>query len=607
MERKTELQLNMIADARKKDLTVNQRTMDMQWLNSRMEDGRMGNCLALIQREAELEKNYQERTDHAALVNKKVARETALAYEIAKAQREETVAYQRRHLLRERDDSLRKLTKKLEAAYVCRDLQQQIMNNQYRKLQEKAEENKITQKLSDAIYSDKEYREVEMRNKAERANKYCQELQQQLVSRQRQKQCQYEDTLIEKKMLDDIMRTITDEDQREIEQKRELVEKTRQEMVTFKQAQEAWRAKQREIVLAEEKEIEKQQAEFADRQAIVKAERERVLKEREEANRKVAAEILADAAARNERDDIIRSLQEQEHLESNFQQDIIEREKRERVKRENMEALMEQMQIRKQQAAKEREVGANYLKQALESNFQQDIIEREKRERVKRENMEALMEQMQIRKQQAGKEREVGANYLKQMLSLPRMCQRRDFFKPFSFPQMSERENMEALMEQMQIRKQQAAKEREVGANYLKQLKDKMAEEEAKEAEKQRLVKEKNKQHCALLLKQAEEQRLRKIGEAKSDADRARATREYEQKWRAEVAKEREEIVREHVPKLLGYLQAGVIKKADLTTVREGANKDPELAKLNIEGLTLAKRPKRFAKCNAQCLVLREY
>jgi hypothetical protein len=39
-------------------------------------------------------------------------------------------------------------------------------------------------------------------------------LQQQLVNRQQQKQCQYEDSLIEKKMLDDIMRTISDEDKR---------------------------------------------------------------------------------------------------------------------------------------------------------------------------------------------------------------------------------------------------------------------------------------------------------------------------------------------------------------------------------------------------------
>ncbi|KAI5638693.1 trichohyalin-plectin-like domain-containing protein [Phthorimaea operculella] len=413
---------------------------------------------------------------------------------------------------------LRTLTRKLEAAYVCRDLQQQIRNNQYRRLQEKAEENKIAEKLTDSIYSDKEYREVEMRNKAERARNYCQELQQQLVSRQRQKQCQYEDTLIEKKMLDEIMRTITDEDRREIEQKREQMEKTRREMDTFKQAQQAgasgqagqrqakqaqqaWRAKQKQIVLAEEKEIEKQQAVQADRQASVNAKREQIIKQREESNQRVAEEILATEWARQEREDIIRSLQEQEHLEANFQQDISEQMKRERIKRENKEGLMEQMAIKKQQQAQEREIAAN----------------------------------------------------------------------------------------------------------YLKQLKQRMAEEEAKEAEKQRLIKEKNKQHCALLLKQAEEQRLKKIEAEKGDAARANATREYEQKWREEVAKERESIVREHAPKLLGYLQAGVIKKEDLPTVREGANKDPELAKLNIEGLTLAKRPKRFAKCNAQCLVLREY
>lgn len=34
----------------------------MKWLNNRMEDGRMGRLLALIQREADLEKDFQEVT-----------------------------------------------------------------------------------------------------------------------------------------------------------------------------------------------------------------------------------------------------------------------------------------------------------------------------------------------------------------------------------------------------------------------------------------------------------------------------------------------------------------------------------------------------------------
>lgn len=46
-----------------------------------------------------------------------------------------------------------------------------------------------------------------------------------------------------------------------------LVERTCKEMVTFQQARLAWRDKQKRLVLAEEKEIEKQAKEQSDRSA----------------------------------------------------------------------------------------------------------------------------------------------------------------------------------------------------------------------------------------------------------------------------------------------------------------------------------------------------
>ncbi|XP_049869849.1 meiosis-specific nuclear structural protein 1-like [Pectinophora gossypiella] len=501
MEVKTELQKNAIALARRKELEIFQRALDVQWMNNRMEDGRMGRCLALIRREADMEKNFQERTDHAAIVNTKAARETALGMEIAKVQREETCKYMRRHYLRERDPSLRHLATKLQAGYVCRDLQQQILHNEYRRLQEKAEEKRANDVLRASLYSDIENEEIEDRLKAEQCSKYGQELMQQLVSRQRQKQCQYEDTLIEKKMLDEILRTIADEDKREFEQKRELMKKTREEMVTFKKAQDAWRAKQKQMVILEEKEIERQKQAMSDRDEAVVAARQRRLAEKEAINAKIAAKLLADEDARQERDNIIKLLQEQEYLEKNINDEIAENEKTDRVKQETKEALTKQIEEKKRLAQEQRA--------------------------------------------------------------------------------------------------------REV--DFRRQTEAKIRADEEKEREKQRRIREKNKKHCAELLVQAEAHRQLIRNASEDEANRARAVKEYERKWEEEVAEERKKIVREHVPHLLGYLQAGVIKKTDLPQVREGANKHPELANLNIEALTQSQRPKRFAKCNAQCFILREY
>lgn len=66
-EAKTELQRNALAEARRKELDLYQRALDIKWLNSRMEDGRMGRTLALIKREDEMEKDYKEVHSYTSL------------------------------------------------------------------------------------------------------------------------------------------------------------------------------------------------------------------------------------------------------------------------------------------------------------------------------------------------------------------------------------------------------------------------------------------------------------------------------------------------------------------------------------------------------------
>ncbi|XP_073943349.1 meiosis-specific nuclear structural protein 1-like [Choristoneura fumiferana] len=496
-----ELTRNAINRARRKELETFQRALDIQWLNSRMDDGRMGRCLALIKKEAEMEKDFQERTDHAAIVNARAQKETALGMEIAQVRREEVNLLQRRHYLRERDPSLRELSKKLQAGYVCRDLRQQILHNEYKKLQDQAEEHHANSVLRTALFNDAEAREHEEKLKIERTSAYCKDLQQQLVNRQRQKQCQYEDTLIEKKMLDDIMRTISDEDQRELKQKREQTDKLRREMVTFKQARDAWRLKQKALTVQEEADLEKQRQAAADRSSAIVAERERQMRIKEEINAKIAAKIMADEAARQDRDNFIKLLQEQEHLEKNVQDDRAQRRKAEFTKTDTKQALTAQMDAKKR------------------------LIHEQK-------------------------------------------------------------------MRDVEFRKESEAKK---------------ALEDAKEREKERKKKEKAQKYSVELRKQIEQNAVKREKEERLEQARAQAVWDYHTAWRSEVAKEREKIVEEHVPQLLGYLQAGVIKKDDLPAVRAGANKSEELSKLDIESMATSSRPKRFSKCNAQCRILREF
>ncbi|OWR46662.1 putative Meiosis-specific nuclear structural 1 [Danaus plexippus plexippus] len=406
-EPKNELQRNAIVEARRKELEMYQRALDIQWLNSRMEDGRMGRCIALVKKEAEMEKDFQERTDHAAIVNARAEKEIALGIEIAKVQREEACKLLRRQYLRERDPSLRNLIKNLQAGYVCRDLQQQILHNQYKKLQEKAEENQANQFLYNSLHNDKEAKELEERAKLEKNRKYCLELQQQLVNRQSQRQCEYEEMLIEKKMLEDIMRTLADEDQRELKQKHEQMLKMRNEMVTFKQARDAWKDKQKKMVVLEEREIENQRRAASDRSADLIAKREQKVREKEELNKKISDKILADEAARLEREDLIKLLQEQEYLEKNVQDDKEEKEKLERVKKETKTALMTQMAEKKREQKMIRDRERDFRLSIEKKMAAEDAkaAEKERKEKEKRERYQRELKQ-QIKENELRREKE---------------------------------------------------------------------------------------------------------------------------------------------------------------------------------------------------------
>ncbi|XP_068631288.1 meiosis-specific nuclear structural protein 1-like isoform X1 [Battus philenor] len=501
MEPKNELQRNAIAEARRKELETYQRALDIQWLNSRMADSHVGRLLAKINQEAEMERDFQERTDHAALVNSRTEKEIALGVEVAKQAREEATQLLRRHYLREHDPALKTLLKKLQAGYVCKDLKQQILHNEYKRLQIKAEDFQSNRALSKSLLSDKEALKKEEKEAIDKKAKYCLEIQQQLVDREKVRQCQYEESLIEKKMLEDVMRTMADEDKRELQQKHEEMEKLRKEMVTFKKAREAWKEKQKKLLVIEERKIEQQEKEAGDRSLAIVAERERKVRERELLNEKIAAKIIADQAAIREREDMIKMLQEQEYLEKCVQDDIAERDKALRTKKDTDESLTQQMEMKKKLEMEQKKSEANFRKKS------------------------------------------------------------------------------------------------EAEMDALKQ----------KDIEKELKLKQKQKQYCMDLKRQIEDNAKRRQKEKVREDAESKYVFDCEKAWIAETTQERNRIIEQHAPHLLGYLQPGVLVHDDLPYIKEGAQKDPELMKLDIDSIAKSKKPLRLPKCNSQCRILREF
>ncbi|XP_072939860.1 meiosis-specific nuclear structural protein 1-like isoform X2 [Epargyreus clarus] len=590
-----------------------------------MEDGRMGRCLALIQREAEMEKDFQERTDHAAIVNARAEEEAKLGSEIVKVRDEEVNELMRRHTLRERDPSLRELEKNLQAGYVCRDLKQQILHNEYKRLQDKVEESHANRILQNALYNDNETAHREEQAKIERNAQLSKDLQQQLVNKQRQRQCQYEDTLIEKKMQEGIMRTLADEDQRELQQKRDETEKMRNEMVTFKRAREAWKEKQKQMVVLEEKEIEKQWQAASDRSSAIVAETERKMKLREEQINKMGQKVMADAAEKLQREDIIRTLQEQEYLEKNVQDDLAQRRKNEIFREESKMDRDQHVKAHQLVEQQEHDAEALFRKMTEEQMALYDEKEDEKERIKKQKNRQYSMDlQEQIagnalrrkadhdleqrraqdtwdwdkswRAEVSEERKKIVEEHVPQLLGYLKS----GVVKHDDLPVVRAGANKHPELAELDIESLATCTEPQRFSKCNEQCKteEQMAWYDENDDEKERIKKQKNRQYSMDLQEQIAGNALRRKADHDLEQRRAQDTWDWDKSWRAELSEERQKII---------DLQSGVVKHDDLPVVRAGANKHPELAELDIESLATCTEPQRFSKCNEQCKVLREY
>lgn len=85
---------------------------------------------------------------------------------------------------------------------------------------------------------------------------YKQELQDQIILREKSRRHAYEEFLREKKLIDGIVQRIHDEDEREIAEKMQKMQKTREEIKAFRTARELWRQKKKEEIEDENRRIQ---------------------------------------------------------------------------------------------------------------------------------------------------------------------------------------------------------------------------------------------------------------------------------------------------------------------------------------------------------------
>lgn len=110
--------------------------------------------------------------------------------------------------------------------------------------------------LEEARIKEREFNVLTAQEDIIKKNQYKQELQDQIIFQEKVNRCRYEEFLKEKKMIDDIVQRIHEEDEREIEEKMCKMQKTREEMMAFKAAQEVWKKRERDALEEENRKIQ---------------------------------------------------------------------------------------------------------------------------------------------------------------------------------------------------------------------------------------------------------------------------------------------------------------------------------------------------------------
>lgn len=103
---------------------------------------------------------------------------------------------------------------------------------------------------------DEEWRNAHAEEELLKKAQYKQELQYQIIQREKSRRHAYEEFLREKKLIDDIIQRIHDEDERERSEKMCNMHKTREEITAFKAANDLWKKKKMQEIEEENRRIQ---------------------------------------------------------------------------------------------------------------------------------------------------------------------------------------------------------------------------------------------------------------------------------------------------------------------------------------------------------------
>uniref|UniRef100_A0A1B6CBQ1 Meiosis-specific nuclear structural protein 1 n=1 Tax=Clastoptera arizonana TaxID=38151 RepID=A0A1B6CBQ1_9HEMI len=321
--------------------------------------------------EAEMEEKLVRAKEAELIRAAQVEQEEKLASEMKRIQHQEAVKLKLRQKLRESSQELRELESKLKAAYVTKELTAQLAEKELIKMEEKLQEQKVYEMLEEERQRAEEKRRQNLTSSKSKKLEYRHQLQEQIIDAYKKQQEAYQEFLKEKALLDDVVRLIHEEDQREEEIKMIKMKKTKQELEEFCKMRDIWRQKLKADIEEEDRRINEflQQRQKEERIKMEEARR------KEETKTKVH-EILAHAMTEKakeklEKEDIRLELIELEKKEMDEKKRREEIEKTLRSRLELKNCYKQQFLERWTKLKEEEEQEAVY-KQKLLEKFAED-------------------------------------------------------------------------------------------------------------------------------------------------------------------------------------------------------------------------------------------
>ncbi|CAH0559184.1 unnamed protein product [Brassicogethes aeneus] len=352
--------------------------------------------------ERELHNKKCEAQNFTALRNHQFHEEENLAYELDKIKREEIVDKKFRQQLRESSEELRDLERKLQLAYGQKELAEQIAEKQaereYMKIRVKEEQDLINKaRVEEAVFLHNLAEE-----KLKKTVQYRNELQDQMIWQEKKKRFKYEEFLREKKMIDHIVERIHEEDERDRLEKMCKMQKTKEEMIAFKQAQEIWKQKKKEEIEEENRKIHEFMMSKASHAQAKIEEKHRADAEKTARAEKIIQKIFTDKIEKQKKEDALQELLLEEMQEASDKKHKEKMEKEFRTKIDVRESLMRQMEQRIESKQQEAVLDAEFKREMLEKHMEESKLEQlsDQKRRLKAIQIRKDVEQMMFDKRQ---------------------------------------------------------------------------------------------------------------------------------------------------------------------------------------------------------------